>query len=105
MTSLSPRARRTAIATSLLLLGAAACDSGSGTSAAPVDDRHNIVFVLTDDLSMNLVQYMPHVTGLAKSGTTFENYTVTDSLCCPSRSSILTGKFPRDAGVFTNGGK
>jgi len=64
----------------------------------------NIVFVLADDLSSNLVQYMPHVLALEKRGTTFTNYTVTDSLCCPSRASILSGRFPHNTGVFTNGG-
>jgi arylsulfatase A-like enzyme len=64
----------------------------------------NIVFVLTDDLSTNLVRYMPHVLALERRGTTFTNYTVTDSLCCPSRSSIFSGRFPHDTGVFTNGG-
>ena len=34
----------------------------------------------------------------------FDNYFVTDSLCCPSRSSIFTGRFPHDTGVFTNTG-
>ena len=67
--------------------------------------RPNIVFVLTDDLSMNLVQYMPHVLQMEKDGATFSHYFVTDSLCCPSRTSILTGEFPHDSGVFTNGGK
>lgn len=62
----------------------------------------NVVFVLTDDLSWNLVQYMPHVRQLQREGVTFSNFTVTDSLCCPSRSSIFTGKFPHDTGVFTN---
>jgi N-acetylglucosamine-6-sulfatase len=61
--------------------------------------------VLTDDLSMNLVPYMPHVNALAKAGTTFANYTVTDSLCCPSRSSLFSGEYPHHTGVFTNGGK
>lgn len=62
----------------------------------------NIVFLLTDDLSSNLVPYMPHVLALEKAGTTFTNYTVTDSLCCPSRASIFSGRFPHDTGVFTN---
>ena len=60
------------------------------------------MFVLTDDLSWNLVKYMPQVKKLQRDGVTFTNYIVTDSLCCPSRSSIFTGKFPHDTGVFTN---
>jgi N-acetylglucosamine-6-sulfatase len=34
----------------------------------------NIVFVLTDDLSWNLVQYMPHVQELQRRGMTFSRY-------------------------------
>jgi N-acetylglucosamine-6-sulfatase len=64
--------------------------------------KPNIVFVLTDDLAMNLLKYLPNVQAMQKEGTTFANYFVTDSLCCPSRSSIFTGKFPHDTGVFTN---
>ena len=62
------------------------------------------MLVLTDDLSVNLIQYMPHVRALQHAGTSFSNYTVTDSLCCPSRSSIFSGRFPHDTGVFTNSG-
>ncbi len=64
----------------------------------------NIVFVLTDDLSMNLIQYMPHVLAMERDGLTFNNYFVSDSLCCPSRASILTGNFPHDTGIFQNTG-
>src|SRR5579864_5524289 len=67
--------------------------------------RPNIVFVLTDDLAWNLVQYMPRVMKMQKDGVTFANYFVTDSLCCPSRSSIFTGRFPHDTGVFKNTGR
>jgi len=67
--------------------------------------RPNIVFILTDDLSLNLVQYMPHVLKMQKEGVTFANSFVTDSLCCPSRSSIFTGRYPHDTGVFMNQGK
>jgi N-acetylglucosamine-6-sulfatase len=64
----------------------------------------NIVFVLTDDLSMDLVRFMPQVQALQARGMSFDNYFVSDSLCCPSRSSIFTGNFPHDTGVFTNAG-
>ena len=86
---------------------AVACNVGSTASPQPggaAGNKPNIVLVLTDDLSMNLLQYLPHVQEMAKTGTTFANYTVTDSLCCPSRSSLFTGMLPHDTGVFTNGG-
>lgn len=91
------------------LVVAAACTtstSGSGPSvtfdAGAAASRPNIVFVLTDDLSWNLVPYLPQVQQMQRDGMTFTNYTVTDSLCCPSRSSLFTGDFPHDTGVFTN---
>jgi hypothetical protein len=64
----------------------------------------NFVFVLTDDLSWNLVQYLPHVLKMQKDGMTFTNYFVTASLCCPSRSSIFTGRYPHNTGIFRNVG-
>jgi hypothetical protein len=72
--------------------------------AAQHGKRPNIVFILTDDLAVNLVQYMPHVLDMQKNGVSFPNYFVTDSLCCPSRSSIFTGRFPHDTGIFRNTG-
>jgi N-acetylglucosamine-6-sulfatase len=64
--------------------------------------RPNIVFVLTDDLSMDLVPYMPQVQALESEGATFENQFVTDSVCCASRSSIFTGEYPHNSHVYTN---
>lgn len=64
----------------------------------------NVVLILTDDLSSDLLPYMPHVQAMQRSGTSFSNYVVSDSLCCPSRSSILTGRFPHNTGVFGNTG-
>ena len=66
--------------------------------------RPNIIFVLTDDLSLDLLRYMPHVLSMERSGLTFKNYFVSDSLCCPSRASIFTGRFPHNTGVLDNGG-
>ena len=67
--------------------------------------RPNIVFILTDDLAWNLVQYMPHVLQMKKDGVTFTNYFVTNSLCCPSRTSIFTGRYPHNTGIFRNVGE
>jgi N-acetylglucosamine-6-sulfatase len=87
----------------------------AGTTASvgkPRDDRRmlqfagrpNIVFVLTDDLSSNLLPFMPHVAALAGEGASFSRYFVVDSLCCPSRAAIFTGRYPHNDGVFTNAG-
>ena len=72
------------------------------SEAAP--SRPNIVFILTDDLSMDLLPYMPHVLAMEQQGLSFSNYFVSDSLCCPSRASTFTGNFPHDTGVFSNTG-
>ena len=76
--------------------------SGDGGSKPKSGSPPNIVFVLTDDLAWDLVQYMPAVQALQQDGMTFTRYFVTDSLCCPSRSAIFTGKYPHDTHVFTN---
>ncbi|MDO8186387.1 sulfatase [Conexibacter sp. JD483] len=84
----------------LLLALAAGAQAQSGLSTT----KPNIVFVLTDDLSWDLVDYMPNVQQLRSEGVTFSNYIVTDSLCCPSRASILTGKYPHNTGIYKNTG-
>ena len=82
-----------------VVLAAAVLAAPAG--AAP---RPNVVFVLTDDLSWDLVRAMPHVRALQSRGMTFSRYFVSDSLCCPSRSTIFTGRFPHNTGIFTNSG-
>jgi arylsulfatase A-like enzyme len=67
--------------------------------------RPNIVFVLTDDLSLDLLRFMPHVRAMERDGLTFRNYYVSDSLCCPSRASILTGRYPHNTHVLNNTGR
>jgi N-acetylglucosamine-6-sulfatase len=80
-------------------------EGGAGAPALPAGaKRPNIVFVLTDDLALNLVQYMPNVLKMQQDGVTFANYFVTDSLCCPSRSSIFTGRYPHNTGIYRNVG-
>ncbi|MGE5442156.1 MAG: sulfatase-like hydrolase/transferase, partial [Bacteroidota bacterium] len=72
--------------------------------------RPNIVFVLTDDLDLEYPEkpgnsWLDHYPALKKSmaaqGTTFSNYFV-NSLCCPSRVSMLRGQYAHNTEVFTN---
>ena len=88
-----------------LTLAGLVVGSGAGSRAkAAAAQRPNIVFILTDDLSWNLVnsRFAPHLVALQKRGETFNRYFVADSLCCPSRSTIFTGLFPHDTKVLTN---
>ena len=61
----------------------------------PTATQPNIVFILTDDLSIDLLPSCL-TSGDGTHGLTFQNYFVSDSLCCPSRASIFTGNFPHD---------
>ena len=93
--------RLTSVAALAALVAVVAVAWGpSGSTAAPA--RPNVVFVLTDDLSWNLVRYMPHVRAMRRRGVSFTRYFVTDSLCCPSRASIFSGRFPHNTKIFTN---
>jgi hypothetical protein len=68
----------------------------------PPPGAPNIIFILTDDLSSDLLAYMPNVQAMQGEGISFENYFLTNSACCPSRASIFTGQFPHNHGVLTN---
>src|SRR6185436_17843269 len=65
-------------------------------------DKPNIIFILTDDYASNLVDFMPTLKAMQKEGVTFNHYYVSNSLCCPSRSSIFTGMLPHNTKVETN---
>ena len=65
--------------------------------------RPNIILVMTDDQRWDTLQYMPHVTNLiVNEGISFTNGFVTTPLCCPARSSFLTGRYAHNHGVKDN---
>lgn len=74
----------------------------TGNTQLPNTRKPNIIFILTDDFASNLVDYMPNLKAMQKEGVTFNHYYVSNSLCCPSRSSIFTGRLPHNTGVETN---
>lgn len=65
-------------------------------------ERPNIVFILSDDMREDEMMRVSRLASLARSGTTFENSFVTNSLCCPSRATALRGQYSHNHKVFTN---
>ena len=75
----------------------------SPTEAKEISDRPNMIFVLADDLDYASAQKMPNLRSLlAQGGTSFENAFVSQSLCCPSRATILTGLYAHNSGIKGN---
>jgi len=76
--------------------------AGRPIPAATPEARPNIVLVLMDDASMDLVASMAQAHEMAARGASYRNAFVVDSLCCVSRTVILTGQYPHQTGVLTN---
>ncbi|HWM75141.1 MAG TPA: sulfatase-like hydrolase/transferase, partial [Nocardioides sp.] len=62
----------------------------------------NIVLVLMDDFSLDLLQTMTNAARMRETGASYPQSYVVDSLCCVSRASIFTGQYPHQTGVLTN---
>jgi arylsulfatase A-like enzyme len=95
-----------ATAMTLLLfdLYVGSANHANGARAQTVSTRPNIIFVMTDDMPEKLWNSMPGLTNqVAANGVIFKNAYVTQSLCCPSRVTALTGKYPHNHGITGNG--
>ena len=69
-------------------------------------DRPNVVLIIADDMAWddcgaygNPKVRTPHIDRLAREGMRFDRAFVTASSCSPSRSSILTGRYPHNTGA------
>ncbi len=73
----------------------AGCSPLTGVVQNP--DEVNVILVIADDLDSTLLEdhsdAYPNIQALAEEGTTFENAFITDSVCCPSRTTILRGQY------------
>ncbi len=69
------------------------------------EERPNVVFFIADDVSWNdygcygnSAARTPHIDQLAAGGIRFDRAYLTASSCSPSRSSIITGRYPHNNG-------
>jgi len=71
--------------------------------------RPNILFIMSDDHAYQAISaydskliQTPNIDRLAKEGMLFTNASVTNSICAPSRATILTGKHTHINGKIDN---
>ncbi len=90
----------------LLLLGSKApLPAPAHAAADTAENRPNILVIMTDDQTVADMRVLPKTRALVgEPGTTFTNSFVSYPLCCPSRSTFLTGQFPHNHGVVQNSG-
>ncbi len=81
-------------------------------AAAAADSRPNIIFIFTDDHALRAISAYgdalnetPQIDRIANEGMLFERSYVTNSICGPSRASVLTGMHSHRNGFLRNQGQ
>ena len=79
------------------------------TSVGAEAGRPNIIFIMSDDHAQRAISAYgdsliatPHIDRIANEGVLFEKAFVTNSICAPSRATLLTGKFSHMNGLRDN---
>ena len=105
-----PRRRETFLPAMLaLLLATIALPGATPASNAQVTPKPNIFFYNFDDLrdafpgGIDPLQFMPKTRAWMAAGTRYTNHFVVEPSCCPSRASLMTGRFPHNNGVRLQG--
>jgi arylsulfatase A-like enzyme len=83
------------------------CNPAKEEEQAP--KRPNIIFIMSDDHAYQAISayddrliQTPNIDRIAKMGMLFTNASVTNSICAPSRATILTGKHSHMNGKVDN---
>jgi arylsulfatase A-like enzyme len=85
------------------------CTLGVTVACTRPATRPNILFIMTDDHAAghvgcygNPLVKTPHIDRLGREGVRFDNAFVTNSLCAPSRATVLTGCYSHLHGIRGN---
>lgn len=93
------------------LLAALVGWSALATAAPAGSQPPNILFIFSDDLTCQAISAYgderklldtPHMDRIARDGMRFDRCLVTNSICGPSRATILTGKYSHLNGFYNN---
>ena len=77
--------------------------SAAGIARSDTVSPPNIVLILTDDQRFDELSRMPIVKQeLVGKGVRFNDAFVVNPLCCPSRTTILTGKYSHGTDIYGN---
>jgi N-acetylglucosamine-6-sulfatase len=91
----------TSLVSIILLLGFIL--SACGFNGRQDDPRPNFLIIISDDQRYDTMQFMPETQELIfDQGVAFSHAYITTPLCCPSRSSMLTGMYAHKHGVLEN---
>lgn len=94
------------------IIGIAAIIGGCSPAPKPENTRPNIVFIMSDDHAFQAISAYggslaklaptPNIDRIARDGMIFNRCMVTNSICGPSRATILTGKYSHQNGFIDN---
>jgi len=81
--------------------------------AGSAQTKPNIIVIITDDQTEHMITgrdtagraFMPFLMSKARLARRFGTAIFSQSLCCPSRTSMLTGMYPHNHGVTNNTGE
>lgn len=66
------------------------------------NERPNLVFILTDDQTTDMLRFMAHTKKhLIGKGVRFTNTFATNPWCCPSRATIFRGQYSHNTGMWS----
>lgn len=95
-----------------IIQNASVAQTKSSSNNEKENSRPNIVWITTEGVPVSVLScygskliQTPNIDRIAKEGMLFKNSFVTNTLCAPSRATLITGKYSHLNGMISNDGK